>query len=259
MVPSENLLAARTVEDVIVHRNQEKPVVHGTKVGSDVLSTDRDTLFPLQAALGYEITQTLFVGEHTLIVEGPSDLLYLRAMSEELKIAKRTFLDPRWTICSGGGIDKVPAFVSLFGGNRLHIAVLTDFAAGQKRRIDEIRRSQLLRAGHVLSADTYTGQSEADVEDLLGAEIYVDLVNSTYALKGKQGVKVPGAGGRIVKHVEEHFKTLPADVPEFDHYAPSTYLVENRKAFLSAQGKGALTATLDRFEKLFADLNSLFV
>jgi predicted ATPase len=171
MVPSENLLAARTVEDVIVHRNQEKPVVHGTKVGSDVLSTDRDTLFPLQAALGYEITQTLFVGEHTLIVEGPSDLLYLRAMSEELKIAKRTFLDPRWTICSGGGIDKVPAFVSLFGGNRLHIAVLTDFAAGQKRRIDEIRRSQLLRAGHVLSADTYTGQSEADVEDLLGAEI----------------------------------------------------------------------------------------
>jgi len=44
--------------------------VRGTKVRDDTMATDRDTLFPLQGALGYEITQALFVGKHTLLVKG---------------------------------------------------------------------------------------------------------------------------------------------------------------------------------------------
>ena len=94
MVPPDNLLCARTVEDVVKFRDGQVEEILGTKVGSDVLSTDKDTLFPLQGALGYEITQSLFVGEHTLLVEGPSDLLYLTAMSEELRTRKRSFKDP---------------------------------------------------------------------------------------------------------------------------------------------------------------------
>src|SRR4029077_3372121 len=99
---------ARTVEDVVVYGQDGRPKeILGTKVGDDVLSTDKDTLFPLQGALGYEITQTLFVGKHTLLVEGPSDLLYLTAFSQALKKDGRTSLDPRWTISTVGGADKV--------------------------------------------------------------------------------------------------------------------------------------------------------
>jgi len=46
MVDAENLLRTRTVEDVV-----EDNKIKGTKVGDKVLSTDRDTIFPLQAAL----------------------------------------------------------------------------------------------------------------------------------------------------------------------------------------------------------------
>ena len=70
---------------------------------------DADTLFPLQGALGYEATQSLFFGEHTLLVEGPSDILYLKALSNELKARKRTALDPRWTLCPSEGIDRIHA------------------------------------------------------------------------------------------------------------------------------------------------------
>lgn len=77
MVPADNLLAARTVEDV-VKRDAQGSITEilGTKVREDVLSVDRETLFPLQGALGYEITQTLFIGKNSLLVEGPSDILY---------------------------------------------------------------------------------------------------------------------------------------------------------------------------------------
>lgn len=254
MVPPDNLLCARTVEDVVKFKDGQVEEILGTKVGSDVLSTDKDTLFPLQGALGYEITQTLFVGEHTLLVEGPSDLLYLKALSEELRGRKRASLDQRWTICPAGGIDKVSAFMTLFGGNKLHVAVLTDFASGQKKKVDDLRRSDLLRKGHVFTADAYAGQAEADVEDLLGAAAYVELVNACYSLKGKQAVGTPAAGSRVVKHVEDHFRTL-ASAPEFDHFTPSAYLIENRTAFL--KGATDLDAALDRFEKLFKELNAL--
>jgi hypothetical protein len=67
----------------------------------------------------------------------------------------------------------------------------------------------------------------------------------------------PSGGGRIVKYVEEHFRTLPDTVPEFDHYAPSSYLTEHRSALLKKLSEPDLEALLARFEKLFTDLNAL--
>ena len=49
----------------------------GTTVSADILKTDAESAFPLHAALGVELTQTLFVGPNVLLVEGPSDLIYL--------------------------------------------------------------------------------------------------------------------------------------------------------------------------------------
>ncbi|MCY4375196.1 MAG: hypothetical protein OXC31_15665 [Spirochaetaceae bacterium] len=103
-----------------------------------MLEVEADTLFPLQGALGYEATQSLFVGEHTLLVEGPSDILYLHALSRALDTRGRTGLDSRWTMCPAGGIDRIMPFVSLFAGKDLHIAVLADQAQGAKGKVNRI-------------------------------------------------------------------------------------------------------------------------
>ena len=138
MIDPDNILSARTVEDV----DTREGVVLGTKVGDRTLSTDSDTLSPLQAALGYDITQSLFVGKHTLLVEGPSDLLYLTWFSHELQRRSRTPLDLHWTISPAGGLDKVNSFVTLFSGNTLHVAVLTDFHEGDKKKVRTLRESE---------------------------------------------------------------------------------------------------------------------
>ena len=76
MIDPKNLLRARTVEDVVIPADPKDAASDeqdlGTKVGDQVLSVDKDTVFPLQACLGYEITQTLFIGAKSLLVEGPS-------------------------------------------------------------------------------------------------------------------------------------------------------------------------------------------
>jgi predicted ATPase len=253
MVPTDRLLSVRTVEDVVIDKDGVVEVL-GTKVGDDVLSTDRDTLFPLQGALGYEITQSLFVGEHTLLVEGPSDILYMKAMSEELQARGRTGLDRRWTLCPAGGVEKVSAFMSLFGGNKLHVAVFIDYAHGHKKRVDELRRSKLLREGHVLTAEGYAGQPEADIEDILGGKAYVEIVNRCYGLKPPRAATAPPAGTRVLKAVEEQLRVLP-DAPDFDHFTPAWFFFENRPKLF--QDIHDLSGALDAFERLFKDLNRL--
>jgi hypothetical protein len=217
-----------------------------------VLSVDRDTLFPLQAALGYEITQTMFVGEHTLLVEGPSDLLYIQWFNRTLSSLGRTSLDDRWVIAPCGSVDKVPSFLALFAGNRLHIAVLVDFASGQKRRVKDLRETKLLREGHVLTTDTYAKQEEADIEDIIGREFYIELVARTYDLAGTMKlpmIRPANAPIRVVQEVEEHFRGIRLD---FDHYRPAEFMIQQSSQFTLP----GLDAALDRFELLFKDLNA---
>jgi len=49
--------------------------------------------------------------------------------------------------------------------------VLTDFASGQKKKVNDVRRSKILRDGHVLTMDSYAGQPQADIEDVLGVPL----------------------------------------------------------------------------------------
>lgn len=257
MVDPTDLMSARTVEDVVIYGDDGRPKeILGTKVGSDVLSTDRDTLFPLQGALGYEITQTLFVGKHTLLVEGPSDYLYLTAFSAELKKRGRTALDSRWTVSPVGGVDKVGAFITLFGGNKLHVAVLVDYAHGQKKKVEELRRSKILQDNHVLTFDMFTGKPEADVEDVIGWSNYLAAVNACYDLDAARALNDPElANERVVKKVEDRFRTMPVGTPEFDHYAVAEYILQNRDSVLKLMRD--VDAALDRFETIFKQLNAM--
>ena len=259
MVPADKLQRVRIVEDK-VDTKKTRRTSQGTKVTRDVLKVDADTLFPLQGALGYEATQSLFVGEHTLLVEGPSDILYLKAFSNELKARKRTELDPRWTLCPSGGIDKIMPFVSLFAGKNLHIAVLSDKAQGAKGKVEKVRQSEILQAGHFYTVADFISQAEADIEDIIDPELYVEIVNRGYALEDPYKITVDGLSRgtstpRIVKKVEDAFKVMPDTIPIFDHYTPADWLIRNSDV-LSAK-TDQVERTLSMAERVFETFNGL--
>jgi predicted ATPase len=259
MIDADNLLSARTVEDVVKREKQKdgEMVEHllGTKVSTDVLSTDPDTVSPLQRVLDYEITQTLFVGKHSLLVEGPSDLLYVKWFSRKLEAAGKPGLDYRWVICSVRGVDRIPGFVSLFRGNKLHIAAIVDVQTGHKQKIENARKS--LEDKHLITLDKYAGQAEADIEDVLGRDFYVALVNESYDLRGKEqmpAAKPVSSPERVAKEVEAHFAILPPHRQEFSHEMPAEWLF--RRLDDGAKLPGFQDA-LGRMEKLIGDLNAL--
>ena len=255
MVPADNLASVRTVEDVVKIDDRHRKHSQGTKIRSDVLTTDPQTNFPIFGAMGFEATQTLVIGPNTLLVEGPSDILYLQAASAVLKAAGRPHLAPQWAICPSGGIDKVLPFVRLFYGNKLNVVVLTDFERGQKRKLDDLHKSALLEHERIILATEICGKEEADIEDFFEPSLFVDLVNKTYNLPKANQLTVAKLmeadekTERLVKKAEAYFRVLPHELPEFSHFDPSMYLLQNPDLL---NGKSAgIEKTLNRFAAAF--------
>ena len=256
MVPPDDLPSVRTVEDVVQLDKRQRKTSIGTKIRSDILTTDPQTNFPIFGAMGFEVTQTLVIGTNTLLVEGPSDILYLQAASNALKAAGRTHLSARWAICPSGGIDKVLPFVRLFIGNKLNVAVLTDFERGQKRKLEDLYKAALLEHERIILATEVAEKEEADIEDFFEPAFFVELINKTYELKDGHELTVEKLAAadssttRLVKKAEAYFRVLPESIPEFSHYDPSLYLLQHPELLKSKNT--AVQETLKRFEVAFA-------
>lgn len=233
MVDSTNLERCRTMEI----RDDE-----GAVVSQDVLTVDRDTIFPLQAALGYELSQTLFVSPDNLIVEGPSDIIYLEVMSQFLKDNSRAGLNNRWSLVPAGGLDKIPTFIALFG-TQLNISVILDVSASGNQRVRDMVDRGLLEPDKLFPLTDITNKRESDIEDLFTNSFYLKLISGA----GIADLNVSDLKHhtRIVKRIE---RTIGED---FDHYSPASYLLRNQESLLSQISD----ATLDRFEELFSNIN----
>ena len=261
LIDVENIFSLRTVEDVVKVSRQNGETVEeilGTKVGQRILSRDSDTIFPLQGVLGFDRAQTLFVGPYVVVVEGPTERAIFEWFSRQLAKRGKQDLDLRWAVCPAEGASKISSFVTLFSGRGLKIAVFADYHKSQKAMIDRLEGSDLLLPGHLLRTSQYTDNEESDIEDIIGRELYIEIVNRCLRLADQHRLPASrpnGAEERVVKEVEAHCRLLPPAYPEFDHYKPIDYLLGLSDK--DADTLPGLEGSLQRFERIFADLNSL--
>jgi AAA ATPase domain len=235
MVRSERLNQARIVED-------RGPEV-GTVVDNDAGAvSDPDTLFPLEAALGYDIAQNLFIGRRNVLVEGVSDFIYLTAISGHLTSTGKPGLPMDCRLIPAGGATNIPTFLALLG-THLDVVVLLDGNTSDQRIQHAIAVGRV-KETRILSIADYCTIPGADIEDLFEAQEYLDLYNATYRKKTKTAA-LKGSD-RIVKRIARAEQ-------EFDHGEVAAHFLRNLEESLAALSP----ATIDRFEALIATITAV--
>lgn len=246
MIESDKLDEVRTVYD---DSNNSKI---GSIISNALEEKDQGTLFPLQAALGYNIAQNLYISDKNLLVEGVADLMFITVISNILNANNREGLNDDITIVPVGGLDKVATFISLLRGNKLNMVCLLDTFTDQKgkKRLENLVNEKIIKDNQIKFFDQYIDRlSVADIEDMFEIEEYLKLFNEEFSKEYKSISK-------------EEIDTKKAIIPQinkiiqkdrFNHYRPSKYLTS-----LCVDKDYFSESTLDRFENLFKDINKLF-
>ncbi len=234
----------RAIHDRATRENPDQ----GVAVTSVDLSADHDTILPVESALGYSISQHLFIGSgQHLAVEGSSDFVYLQRFTEFLTSQDRGGLDPRLAVIPVGGADNMPAFVALLG-RRLKVSALIDGAkTGSKiERVKASARNNGVPEDAIIACATVESgmPANADIEDLFTVDDYLRLYNWAFDTN-LNASDLPQTGEPILRRIE-------LSKGKFDHALPAHALTEHRAEFIAGVGPN----TLDRFEKLFALLNA---
>ncbi|PKL21930.1 MAG: hypothetical protein CVV48_05585 [Spirochaetae bacterium HGW-Spirochaetae-4] len=244
MIDSTKLHEIRTAYD----SNETKV---GTSISNAIEEKDKGTLFPLQAALGYNLAQNLYISENNLLVEGVADLVILTIMSDLLRNLGKESLNEKFTIVPVGGLDKVATFISLLRGNNLNIVCVLDTFIDQKgqTRIRDLVFDKIIKESNVLFFHEFTGPIKpAELEDMFEKREYLEWFNSEYKKDYEQiDIKKLSTDKSIIPQIN---KIIHQD--RFNHYRIARYLSQNISTIHDWE-----KSTISRFEKLFITVNKL--
>ncbi len=247
MINLKHLDRIRTVQDVDDR---------GTVISADTLSNDQETIFPLQVALGHNLANTLFLAPHCLMVNAPSDLIYLQVLGEMCAAKGYQRLDPRWVVIPVGGADNLPTFVSLLGENYVSVAVLMDVTPKNKEKLEHINRNSAIQRDNPIRWVEVQKIRTADIEDIFDAQFYLRLVNDAYAeeLPERLSMKAISAKDpRIAERVAAYFRENDIADGEFDSYRPAAYLLKHHGRLL----RDIDGDTIERAMSMFQRVNGL--
>ncbi len=236
MVEPTKLERVRSVED-----DDE----HGTRVSSDLLTTSRETAFPVQAALAYELAQPLVEGD-VLLVPELADYIYLTIMSRHLAQLGRASLDERWTIVPIGRLQNVFAFMALMQVEMNAVILIAGSRSGLERVSDSADRA-ILSNGQLLVADV-VDIKRAELEDLFNVTFYIRLLQESGA--GYLTVDQLPRGERILDRDSIVTRVQTALGGDFDRYLPARHLLEHPELLAEADEH-----TLAPWERLIDQIN----
>lgn len=257
MVDPERMSWVRTVEEVAEERPGRGPGYIGTQVGDEVLSTDHDTLLPLQASLGYRIMQDLAGNRKLLLVEKPADVFYLEWFSARLNERGRRGLHRAWTVVPCGDLVRLATLAGLLANEAPGFAVLLSLSKDHPDVIGQRELSRMLEKCHVFALRKYAEPAESTIEDLVGPDVYRHLVDLSFKLPRKQRLSRSvrsEPGTPILKTVYDAFASVRETTGRFDPMIPAEYLLKSGDKKL--QRLPGMDEAMMRFERLFAAVNT---
>lgn len=225
----------------------------GTKVSTDVWPKDRDTLFPLQAALDYSVCQALFISRKQVLVEGPTDYMLLHALDDQLAARNETHLDDGIVMLPVGGAKNMAPLASLLAGHEIELVILQD--SDKAAQASEQKLKNILSAvdKQCLQARQFSSDPNvAELEDLIPEGYYLSAVARAYPdvqlTFSDDEKKITSAVDRVTHLFERLGK------PKLDKRRPALVIVGD----IAANSTGVPSELYDLGRKIFTEINGVF-
>ncbi|MDD5671183.1 MAG: AAA family ATPase [Candidatus Omnitrophica bacterium] len=224
-----------------------------TKVSADVWPRDKDSLFPLQAALGYNLVQSLFLSKKQVIVEGITDFWLLKALDQAMSVKGKMRLRQDLTLVPSAGLSKLLPLASMLIGHEVEVAALLD--GDEPARKEGKKLVEKLLAGQdrkCLFIGDFLDNKAGEVEDIFPEDEYLKAVREAYPGVDldfdKAEKKLPG----VVDKIKGLFERK--NIGPFEKWKPAAVLRDS----ISANPDKVSDFTCDILQKINEAIDSLF-
>ena len=231
-------------------------LLEGTKVHQNWQTANKDARFTLQAALGLSWSQSLFVGQHNLVVEGVTDFWYLSAFSSLFDDAGDVSLPEELVITPAGGASKVAYVGTVLRGQELNVCVLLDSDNEGKNAYEQLVHQWILdeklalRLGTLLSLNR-----DVAIEDLFSTDYYLKFVNQAYSQElDKKPLQLKEEDKTIVDRVAEALKK--EKVKKFNKGRVAKMILRD---ITSKSLSDFDDSTVDSFRKVISAINEIYM
>lgn len=227
----------------------------GVKVHQNWAAAGKDARFTLQAALGLSWSQSLFVGQYNLVVEGVTDFWYIIAVSEILRAAGERGLDEGLVVTPAGGASKVAYVGTILRGQELNVSVLLDSDPEGQSAYEQLVHSWVVGDNHILMLGPVLGvEGDRCLEDLFDEAYYIEHVQESYRseLAGRTLTVPPADERTIVQRVEQALQA--AGIEKFNKGRPAKRIM---KDLANAELKNLPLETAKRFRLVIESANQI--
>lgn len=205
-----------------------------TNLRAGATAAESKSIYPVHAALGLSVSDTLFQGCRPVVVEGQSDQLYLSAMKNVLVAAGRIKPQREIVFIPTSGAKAIKTVAAILGGkdNDLPFVLCDGDAAG-------VTLAKTLKAemyadfvGRVVVATDVCPVKDADVEDLFPPSFLAAIIDRYLKGPADESFTATTGGGAII--------------PQAKAYATKhkISLSEGWKVEVAKLAKGKLPATI---------------
>jgi predicted ATP-dependent endonuclease of OLD family len=161
--------------------------------GSSIVSSDlranvkvsEKSIYPIHAAIGLTVSDTLLLGCTPLLVEGPSDQIYLQLIKNYLIAKNKYLVGKELLFIPTGGVSGMSPVIKILLGreNQLPCVIVDSDSQGRKKEKDLRNGLYKDEVEKIIPISTVLGDGDFEVEDLLPKGELARLFSKKYRAK----------------------------------------------------------------------------
>lgn len=143
---------------------------------------NEQSIYALHAALGLSVSDILLQGCKPIIVEGPSDQIYLTAIKQALIGAKKIAPKEDFIFMPSGGVKGISGVVSLLGGKqgKLPLVIVDSDKSGQDAKKKLSSGLYQDDKNSIIEIGNFKQIENAEIEDLIPLEYMEKGINKLF-------------------------------------------------------------------------------